>query len=74
MSDVIVKSRISDMACDIKSQLMENIKASPVFAIQLDESLDSANFSQLMVFVRYIHNKTIREDFLFSPIGNNDKG
>ena len=53
------------MACDIKFQLIENIKASPVFGIQLDESVDSANFSQLMVFVRYIHDKTIEKDFLF---------
>ena len=40
-----VKSRITDMACDIKSQLIENIKASPVFGIQLDESVDCANLS-----------------------------
>ena len=53
------------MACDIKFQLIENIKASPAFGIQLHESVDSANFSQLMVFVRYIHNKTIEEVFLF---------
>jgi len=52
------------MAYDIKSQLIENIKASPVFGILLDESVDSANVSQLMVFVRYIHYKSIEEDFL----------
>ena len=65
LSNNTVKSRIADMACDIKSQLIENIKASPVFGIQLDESVDCANLSQLMVFVRYIRNKTIEEDFLF---------
>ena len=53
------------MTCDIKSELNENIKASPVFGIQLDDSVDSANMSESMVFVRYIHNKTIEEDFLF---------
>ena len=65
LSNNTVKSRIADMACDIKSQLIENNKASPVFGIQLDESVDCANLSQLMVFVRYIRNKTIEEDFLF---------
>ena len=65
LSNNTVKSRIADMACDIKSQLIENIKASPVFGIQLDESVDCANLSQLMVFVRYIRNKIIGEDFLF---------
>lgn len=53
------------MACNIKSKLIANIKASPVFAIQLDESVDVANLSQLMVFVRYVHNQAVEEDFLF---------
>ena len=53
------------MACNIKSKLIANIKASPVFAIQLDESVDVANLSQLMVFVRYVHNQAIEEDFFF---------
>jgi len=47
LSNDTVKSRIVDMACYIKSQLIENINASPVFGVQLDESVDSANFSQL---------------------------
>ena len=53
------------MACDIKSQLIENIKASPIFGVQLNESVNCANLSQLMVFVCYIRNQTIDEDFLF---------
>ena len=70
-----VKNRIDDMANDIKSQLIANIKALPVFEIQLDESVDIANLSQLMVFVRYIHSQVIEEDFLFLPhIRNNYEG
>ena len=38
LSNNTVKSSIADMTCDIKSQLIQNIKASPVFGIQLDES------------------------------------
>ena len=60
-----VKSCTAVMACDIKSQLIENIKALPVFGIQLDKSLDCANLSQLIVFVHYICKQTIEEDFLF---------
>jgi len=41
-----VKCRIADMACDIKSQLIENIKASPVFGRQLDDWVNSANSSK----------------------------
>ena len=63
LSNDTIKSRIDDMACNIKSKLIANLKASPVFAIQLDESV--ANLSQLMVFVRYVHNQAIEEDFLF---------
>jgi len=67
LSNNTVTFRIADMACHIKSQLIKCIKASPVFVIQLDESVDSANFSQLMVglFFQSIHNKTIDEDFRF---------
>ena len=74
LSSDTVKSRIADMAFAVKSQPNENIKASPVFGKQLDESVGSENFSQF-VFVWYIHHKTIEEDFPFMPsIGNNHKG
>ena len=65
LSNNTVKNRIDDMASDIKSQLIAKIKALPVFEIQLDESVNIANLSQLMVFVRYIHSQVIEEDLLF---------
>ncbi|XP_067951794.1 protein FAM200C-like [Watersipora subatra] len=40
-----------------------------MFTIQLDESTDVANISQLMVFARYVNRETIEEEFLFcSPL------
>jgi len=65
LSNDTVKSRIFDMSCNIKSQLLAKAKASPVFAIQLDESVDVANLSQLIVFDRYVYNQSIEEDLLF---------
>ena len=65
LSNNTVKNPIDDMASDIKSQLIAKIKAPPVFGIQLDESVDVANLSQLMVFVRHIHIQVIEEDLLF---------
>ena len=65
LSNNTVKNRIDDMASDIKSQLTAKIKPSPVFGIQLDESVDIVNLSQLMMFVRYIHSQVIEEDLLF---------
>ncbi|XP_067942942.1 protein FAM200C-like [Watersipora subatra] len=64
-SDSTVKSRIDDMSAEIKRQVIEKIKSSPMFAIQLDEPTDVASISQLMVFARYVHRETIEEEFLF---------
>ncbi|XP_067930750.1 protein FAM200C-like [Watersipora subatra] len=69
LSDRTVKSRIDDMSADIKRQVIEKIKSSPMFAIQLDESTDVASILQLTVFARYVHRETIDEEFLFcSPL------
>jgi hypothetical protein len=53
------------MAADVKQQVLDEIKASPVFSFQLDESTDITSCSQLLVFVKYIYNKSIKEEFLF---------
>ncbi|XP_067950224.1 protein FAM200C-like [Watersipora subatra] len=67
--DSTVKSRIDDMSANIKRQIIEKIKSFPMFAVQLDESTDVASISQLMVFARYVHRKTIEKEFLFcSPL------
>ena len=54
LSNNTVQRRIQEMAIDIKEQVIEKINASPFFAIQLDESTDVAQCSQLMVFARYV--------------------
>ena len=69
LSNNTVKFCIADMACNIKSQLIENIKTAPVFGIQLDESFDCANLFQLIVIVCYIGNQTIEKNFLFAARG-----
>ncbi len=51
LSDDTVARRIVDMSDDIERQLVERIKASPYFAIQLDESTDISNAALLLVFV-----------------------
>ncbi|XP_067949619.1 protein FAM200C-like [Watersipora subatra] len=69
LSDSTVKLRIDDMSVNIKRQVIEKIKSSPMFAILLDEFTDIASISQLMVFARYVHRETIKEEFLFcSPL------
>ena len=65
LSNDTVKSRTFDMSCNIKLQLCTKVKVSLIFAIQLDESVDVVNLSQLIVFVRYVHDQSIKENLLF---------
>ena len=77
LSNDTVASRICDMADNIKSQVLLKITSSQLFAIQLDESTDVANLSQLLVFVRYLNNvdHKIEEEFLFcKPLETTSKG
>ena len=45
LSDNTVQCRITEMSEDIKCQVLENIKNSPTFALQLDESTDVGSCS-----------------------------
>ena len=64
LSDDIVR-RISHMSLDVKQQVIEEMNASPLFAFQVDESANVALCSQLIVFVQYIHEYYIKNEFLF---------
>lgn len=66
LSDNTVKRRLDDMAEDIKIQVVEAVKESKFYAIQLDESTDVAQCCELLVFVRYMQNEKINEELLFS--------
>ena len=52
------------MSVDVKEQILNEIKLSPLFAFQVDESTDVSSCSQLLVFVKYIHSDDIKEEFL----------
>ncbi len=55
------------MADDVKNTLIERIKNSRYFAIQLDETTDVADLANLLVYVRYEyhHDGAAQEDFMF---------
>ncbi|KII62535.1 Zinc finger MYM-type protein 6 [Thelohanellus kitauei] len=62
LSDNTVSRRIVDMSEDVLCQLIARLQNSK-FEIQLDESLDIANASQLLVYVRYCwEGRTTGED------------
>lgn len=66
LSNDTIHDRIRDMSEDVLCQVIEQIKASPgKISVQLDETTDVSNCSQLLVFVRYVHEYTIKEEFLF---------
>ena len=56
------------MSTDVKQQVMHKIKASPMFSRQLDESVDVASCSQLLVFVQYVHMEDVKEEFLYCNV------
>ncbi|CAI5657525.1 unnamed protein product, partial [Oreochromis niloticus] len=64
-SNNTVSRRISAMSENVLQQLLLRIRHSEFYAIQLDESTDVAGLAHLLVYVRYIHEGTIKEDMLF---------
>ena len=63
LSNDTVKRRIQEMSSDIADQVMAGVKDSKfVFAIQLDESTDVAKCSQLLVYVHFIQNNTVKTE------------
>ena len=54
LSNDTVSTRVNKISQNIKVQVVDEIKKSPS-TIQLDESTDFSQYSQLLVFVRYVH-------------------
>ena len=65
LSNDTIKSRINEMSDNIQSKVIAKTNSSPVFSLQLDESTDVSNLSQLLVYSRYIADGLIKEEFLF---------
>ena len=65
LSDNTIFRRIDDMSADIKSVVLEKIRISEKFALQLDECTGISGHAQLLVNVRFVDGDSIREDFLF---------
>jgi hypothetical protein len=60
-----VSRRISDMASNVKEQLIEKVKASKYYSIQLDESTDVSNMAHLLTFIRFEDEESVKEELLF---------
>ena len=54
------------MKClDIKDQVLNQVRASSVFAIQLDETTDVAQCSQLLMYACFMSGNSVKEEILF---------
>ena len=67
LSDSTIKRRIEKLSVDILQQTIAAAKQSGKFSLQLDETTDTGNDAQLMVFVRYRAADDYVEQFLFLP-------
>ena len=65
LSNDTIKSQIHDVSENIEIKVISKIIFSPVFAIQLDKTTDVSNFLQLLVYIRYVADERINEEFLF---------
>ena len=65
LSNNTIQRCILDILEDVKKQVVNEIKASPMFSFQVDELADVSSCAQLLVFVRYIRLSDIKKEFLF---------
>lgn len=75
LSRQTIGRRVSEMARDVKNQLVARLKKSVYFTLQFDESTDVANEAILVGFVRYAHEEKILEDiFCFYSLPDRTTG
>ena len=66
LSNDTISNRIDKKSDDILATIVSDLISSPAkFSLQLDETTDDANLSQLAVFVCYVKEDVIKEDFIF---------
>lgn len=68
LSDDTVARRIREMSANVKSTVVECVKSSSYFAIQLDETTDISDVANLLVYIRYEFASPAQEEFLFCQL------
>ena len=65
LSNDTVSRHLNEISQNIKEQVVDEIKKLLSFTIQLDKSTGVSQYSQLRVFVQYVHERNFKEEFLF---------
>ena len=65
LSAETIKRRIDDMSGDILEILINKLKTSGYFSLQVDETTDITKKAQLLNVVRFVEGVSIREEYLF---------
>uniref|UniRef100_K7FCM8 DUF4371 domain-containing protein n=1 Tax=Pelodiscus sinensis TaxID=13735 RepID=K7FCM8_PELSI len=65
LNDILSNDTVLRRINNICEQVVDEIKKSPLFAMQLDESTNVALCSQLLVFARYMVEGDFKDEFLF---------
>ena len=69
LSDNTITRRIVDMSMGIESNILEKIRSTGKFALQVDESIDINGYAQLLANVRFVDEDVIkRKLFLLQKI------
>ena len=58
---------------NILATLISRMKNSEFYSLQVDESTDVANLANLLVYIRYLFEGTVKEDFLFCRPAQQEK-
>ena len=75
LSNDTVKKRISEMSQDILLQVVEEVRSSPLFSLQLDKSTDISSCAQLLVCARCIFENNVKVQYLLSePLSTTCRG
>jgi hypothetical protein len=53
------------MTSNVKEQLIEKVRASKYYSIQLDENTDVSNIAHLLTFIRLENEKSVKEELSF---------
>ena len=64
LSNNTICRRICDMSANIEDTVINAVKESKIFAMQVDKSTDISGKAQLLAFIRYVIDEKITEQFL----------